>query len=196
MFSLSAFISYVVVSCITPGPNNIMSMSNAAKYGYRRSVKFCFGVATGFLLILLCSILCNMFLYHYIPRIEQIMTVFGSIYILWLAWAVYRDKPKAEKKRKIDLDTTAFSTAIVLQFVNPKGLLYGLTVISNFVFPYYQSVGVLAAVLAFNWVVVALSCNCWALFGSVFRNFFDRYRKILNAVMALLLVYCALSLYF
>lgn len=195
MFSLSAFVSYVFVSCITPGPNNIMCLTNATKYGFRKSVKFCFGVATGFLLILLCSIFCNMFLYHYVPKMEMVMTVFGSVYILWLAWVVFRDKPKAEKKSRLDLDTTAFSTAVILQFVNPKGLLFGLTVISNFVFPYYRSVGVLTAVLVFNWIVIAASCICWALFGSVFRSFFEKYRKVMNAVMALLLVYCAVSLY-
>lgn len=195
MFNLWAFVSYVFVSCITPGPNNIMCLSNATKYGFRKSVKFCFGVATGFVLILICSILCNMFLYHYVPKIEMVMTVFGSAYILWLAWVVYRDKPKAEKKSRLDLDTTSFFTAVILQFVNPKGLLFGLTVISNFVFPYYRSTGVLAAVLAFNWVVVSICCTCWALFGSVFRNFFEKYRKTLNIVMALLLVYCAVSLY-
>lgn len=34
----------------------------------------------------------------------------------------------------------------------------------------------------------------WALFGAVFEKFFKKYSKIVNAVMALLLVYCAVTM--
>lgn len=195
MVHIFAFISYVFVSCITPGPNNIMSMNNGARYGVRKSLPFCAGVGTGFSLVLIGCILCNLFLNRYIPRIVDVMTVLGAGYILYLAWVVWKDKPKEEKKNARQLDTRAFGTAVVLQFVNPKGLLFGMTLITNFVFPYYQSIEAFIMVLAFNWVVVFLSCGCWVLFGSVFRSFFDKYRKVLNGVMALLLIYCAVSLF-
>lgn len=190
-----AFISYVFVSCITPGPNNIMCMNNGAKYGVKKSLPFCAGVATGFSLILVCSILCNLFLFRYIPKIVQIMTVLGGAYILYLAWVIWRDKPKAVKEGRRQLDTRGFFTAVMLQFVNPKGLLFGITLISNFVFPYDQSIKAFLVVLVFNWFVVILSCGCWVLFGSVFRSFFDKNKKLLNGIMALLLVYCAASLF-
>lgn len=195
MFNLFAFVSYVFVSCMTPGPNNLMCMANGTKYGFKKSLKFCFGVATGFVLVLLCAIGCNVFLYRYIPNILRVMTPLGALYILWLAWVIWRDKPKEKKGKGMRLDTTAFHAGVILQFVNPKGLLYGMTLITNFVFPYRRSVEVFAAVLAFNWLVVLFSNICWLLFGSVFRRFFERYKKPLNVVMALLLVYCAVSLF-
>ena len=197
MFNWFAFVSYVFVSCITPGPNNLMCMANGTKYGFRKSLRFCFGVATGFSLILLCAIACNFFIYEYIPVILKLMTPLGAVYILWLAWIIWRDKPKAEKKdrKKLELDTTAFGTAVILQFVNPKGLLFGMTLITNFVFPYDRSVGMFVMVLVFNWFVVLFSNICWVTFGSVFQRFFEDYKKVLNAVMALLLVYCAVSLF-
>ncbi len=190
-----AFVSYVFVSCITPGPNNIMCMNNGARFGVKKSLPFCAGVSTGFSLILIASILCNLFLYSYIPKVVEVMTVVGAAYILYLAWVIWRDKPKAVKKSKLALNTRAFHTAVILQFVNPKGLLFGLTLISNFVFPYDQSIKAFLLVLAFNWIGVLLCCFCWVLFGSVFRSFFDKYRKMLNGVMALLLIYCAASLF-
>lgn len=195
MFNLFAFASYVFVSCITPGPNNIMSMSNGTQYGVKKSIPFCAGVATGFSLILIVCIGCNLFLYNYIPRIIGVMTYIGAAYILFLAWIVWRDKPKEKKKRQLQLDPKAFGTAVILQFVNPKGLLFGMTLITNFVFPYFRSVGALGAVLAFNWVVVLFCSVCWVLFGSVFQRFFEQYRKVINGTMALLLVYCAVSLF-
>lgn len=190
-----AFLSYAFVSCITPGPNNLMCMANGTNHGFRKGLKFCFGVTTGFTLILLLAIGCNLFIYHSIPAILRFMTPIGALYILWLAWIIWRDKPKEKKESKLQLDTTSFHAGMLLQFVNPKGLLYGMTLITNFVFPYDRTVGTFALVLAFNWVVVLLSNICWLLCGSVFQRFFERYRKLLNAVMALLLVYCAVSLF-
>lgn len=189
------FFSYVVVSCVTPGPNNLMCMANGTKYGFRKSIKFCFGVATGFLLILLCAIGCNLFLYHHIPQIISIMTPLGALYILWLAWTIWRDKPKEKKESRFRLDTTSFFVAVILQFANPKGLLYGLTLITNFVFPYDRSAGMCALVLVINWFTVFFSNILWLLFGSMFQRFFEQYKRGLNAVMALLLVYCAVSLF-
>jgi threonine/homoserine/homoserine lactone efflux protein len=36
MFNLSALLSYVLVSTFTPGPNNIMSMTNGTNFGYKK----------------------------------------------------------------------------------------------------------------------------------------------------------------
>lgn len=195
MFNLFAFVSYVFVSCITPGPNNIMSMSNGTRYGVKQSMPFCAGVATGFLLILLGCIGCNLVLYQYIPNIVEVMTYLGAIYIFYLAWVIWRDKPKEKKKKSMQLNPKGFFTAVVLQFVNPKGLLFGMTLISNFVFPYFRSAGVFVLVLLFNWIVVFFCCGCWVLFGSVFQRFFETYRRLINGIMALLLVYCGVSLF-
>ena len=36
---------------------------------------------------------------------------------------------------------------------------------------------------------------CWSLFGSLFKILFSKYAKLTNTIMALLLVYCAISLF-
>ena len=121
MFSWFAFISYMFVSCITPGPNNLMCMANGTKHGFKKSMRFCFGVTSGFTLILLIAIGCNFFIYNYIPVIIRVMTPLGAAYILWLAWIIWRDKPKPKKeeKKKPQLDTTSLWAGMILQFVNP-----------------------------------------------------------------------------
>ena len=40
MFPVSEFLIYCFVSAYTPGANNLLSMSNAARLGFRRSVRF------------------------------------------------------------------------------------------------------------------------------------------------------------
>lgn len=41
------FLLYVFVNSFTPGPNNIMSLAYASKYGYRKTLMFILGVMTG-----------------------------------------------------------------------------------------------------------------------------------------------------
>ena len=50
----------------------------------------------------------------------------------------------------------------------------------------------MSGLLAFIGFVFTL---CWSLFGSAFKLLFSKYAKITNSIMALLLVYCAVSLF-
>ncbi len=44
---LVPFLLYVFVTSFTPGPNNMMAMAYANKYGFRKSLRFIFGVTAG-----------------------------------------------------------------------------------------------------------------------------------------------------
>lgn len=193
MPNLSAFVSYVLISTFTPGPNNIMSMSNASRYGFRKSIMFNVGVFFGCLIIFILSSLFSMALYSLIPSIKPIMTFIGFFYILWLAYKTYRNKPsdgKPGQKR-----TNTLSAGLLLQFVNPKVILYSITLVSTFIVPYFKSVSILAGfavILAFTSFTSTVS---WGLLGSMFQKFLSNNQKAVNTVMALLLVYCAVSLF-
>ena len=189
----AAFCSYVLLTAITPGPNNIMSMSNAAKYGFKRSFPFNVGVLLGFFVVMgLCAAFSSL-LYEFIPSVKPYMLCLGAAYILWLAWSIWRDKPHAEKKSIFTRTNTVVAGA-VLQLVNVKVILYGITSLSSVVLPHYDSIPVLA-LFCFILSVTGFLCTLlWALFGAVFEKFFKKYSKIVNAVMALLLVYCAVTM--
>jgi cysteine/O-acetylserine efflux protein len=49
-----------------------------------------------------------------------------------------------------------------------------------------------ALLLAFIGFIFTL---CWSAFGSAFRLLFSRHTKSVNTIMALLLVYCAATLF-
>ena len=85
---------------------------------------------------------------------------------------------------------------MLLQFINVKGIIYGITSMSTYILPHFSAVPVLilfASMLAFLGFVCTL---CWSLFGAMFKRLLVRYARIINAVMALLLVYCAVALFF
>lgn len=193
MPNLVAFLSYVIITTFTPGPNTIMSMSNATRYGFRKSLPFNIGVFFGFIVIMALSSIFSMTIYKVIPSIKPIMTIIGSMYILYLAWKIYKSKPNG--KNGNEKDTNTVLSAMLLQFVNPKVILFCITTVSTFVIPYYKSTFVIAlfcVAIAFTGFVATL---CWSLFGSVFQKFIVKNDRLINTIMALLLVYCAVSLF-
>ncbi len=193
MPNLSAFLSYAFITSFTPGPNNIMSMTNATKYGFKKSLPFNFGVFIGFFLIMLVCSFFSITLYSLIPSIKPYMTFIGAAYILWLAWKIFNSKTHSidEEEKTV----MGMWSAVILQFVNVKAILYSFTILSTFIVPYYQSwysLLIFSVLLAF--VGFASTC-CWSLFGSVFQKLFIKNEKTVNIIMALLLVYCAVSLF-
>ncbi|WP_415640026.1 LysE family translocator, partial [Paenibacillus sediminis] len=105
------------MTAFTPGPNNIMVMLSANKYGFKRTIKFCLGVGTGFLVIMiLCSYL-NVLLKNTIPKIEFSMNIFGSIYMLYLALKIIFSKEKNNERD--DKKNYGFFLGMLLQFINP-----------------------------------------------------------------------------
>jgi cysteine/O-acetylserine efflux protein len=186
-----AFVSFVLVTTFTPGPNNIMSMSNAVRCGFRRSVPFTVGVGAGFFAIVGLSIAFTIALYQAIPTIKPVMTIIGAAYILWLAFKTVTSSPHDAKAG----GQSTFVSGMLLQFLNPKAILYGLTAASTFIVPYYHSVPVLVGFAVALALISIVSTSCWAMFGSVFQRFMTQNHRVVNYVMGALLVYCAVSLF-
>ena len=193
--NMAAFLSYSLIAIFTPGPNNLMAMTNSAKYGFRDALRFCIGVFFGFLLDMTLCAAATSLLYQYIPRIEPVMRLVGAGYILFLAWIVYRDKPGDPARKQPRLNPCSVFTGTVMQLVNMKLLLMGITVLATFVLPHYQSFRVLALVVVALAAAGFVSCCCWASFGSLFQGVYMRNKKAVNIVMSLLLVYCAVSIF-
>ena len=192
MPNLTAFLSYVFITTFTPGPNNIMAMSNAGRYGFKKSIPFNTGVFFGFLIIMVLSSFLSVTLYNLIPSIKPIMTFIGAVYILWLAWKIYNSKPHTEEKQS---HTNTFIAGLLLQFVNVKVIIYCITIVSTFIVPYYKSYIALGLFSLFLPFVSFLSTCSWAMFGSVFQKFLVKNEKTVNIIMALLLIYSAVSFY-
>ena len=191
MFSWFHFLSYAVITAATPGPNNLMSMSNAGQRGFARAFPFNLGIWLGFsMVMLLCTFFCTT-LSALIPKLKTPMLVIGAAYMLWLAWKTFRSTGALEERE----GRGSFASGMFLQFVNPKIYIYGIVSMEVYILPHYHEVWSLvcfALLLAFLGFVFTL---LWALFGSAFRLLFSKYARVTNGVLALLLVYCAASLF-
>ena len=192
MFPWYSFLTYAVITAVTPGPNNIMSMSNAGRLGFRRALPFNLGIWLGFTAVmLLCTAFCTM-LAALIPVIRLPMLVLGAAYMLHLAWGTFRSTEVIRENHTRE----GFLSGLLLQFVNPKIYLYCIMSMEAYILPYFGGRPVIllafALLLAFIGFVFSLA---WAAFGSAFRRLFSRHARAVNTVMALLLVYCAISLF-
>jgi len=198
MFEVIPFLSYVFVTTFTPGPNNIMAMSISGRYGWKKTLRFTLGVFSGFALVLMLCAFANLLLYRVIPRIQLAMNIIGAAYMAYLAYKILMSSTHAHSS---EMDSSQFDRqnsfwgGFALQFVNAKGILYGITVMANFVIPYFKSS---ISLILFS-LGMAFTCflanNSWAFLGSLFQRFLTKYEKIFNVVMALLLLYCAVSLF-
>lgn len=192
MFSWVSFLTYAVVTAVTPGPNNIMSMSNGGRKGVKGALPFNFGILAGFsAVMILCTAFCSL-LSTWIPRIKTPMLVVGACYMLYLAWETFRSSDAIEEDHGRD----GFLSGLLLQFVNPKIYIYCIMSMEAYILPFYNGRPLLllgfALLLAFIGFAFTL---LWSAFGSVFKWLFSRHAKLVNTIMALLLVYCAASLF-
>ncbi|MGG1661541.1 LysE family translocator [Brevibacillus sp. NRS-1366] len=187
------FLLYIVVTSFTPGPNNMMSMAYSAKYGYKKSLKFILGVTVGTTIIVLLSSYFNLLLYSFIPKIKTGMSILGGLYMLYLAIKIMLNKPSGKDSNQKEMNS--FFTGMILQFVNPKTILYGITTISTFVIPFYDSNASLLFFSIFLGFIGFLSTSSWAVFGALFQTFLAKYETAFHVVMGLLLMYSAVSIF-
>ncbi|WP_027409043.1 LysE family translocator [Anoxybacteroides tepidamans] len=189
---LFSFLLYVIVSSFTPGPNNLMAMLFANKYGLKNTIRFCLGVGAGFFIVILLSSYFNLWLKNLIPKVQGVMTVLGVIYMVYLAVKIMMSKnhdADDENGRH-----NRFLMGMLLQFINPKGILYSISVASTFIIPYHTSNVSLILYSLFLAAVGFMSTFCWSAFGSIFQTFIAKYRSPFNFVMGLLLIYSAVSI--
>ncbi|AZS14926.1 LysE family translocator [Paenibacillus lutimineralis] len=187
-----SFILFVVITSFTPGPNNFVAMNYAQKFGLRRIISYCCGVAGGFFLIILLSSIFNRLLTKFMPVIELPLTIFGAAYMLYLAFKIVTSKNY--ESRSVNEVRNLFIVGILLQFINPKGILFGITVVSAFILPYYDSYSSYFAFALLLGTIGLLSTFSWGLFGTVFQRLILNHQKIFNVVMAIMLVYSAISI--
>ena len=183
MFNWFSFLTYAFTTAFTPGPNNIMSMTNAGRRGFRGAMPFNFGILAGFTIVMfLCTVFCSA-LSAWVPRIKMPMLAAGAVYMLYLAWETVRGSGDLGGHAAKD----GFFTALTLQFIMSM---------EAYILPFYQ--GRPGALIFFALLLSAIgfaATLAWTAFGSAFRRLFEHHAKLVNTVMALLLVYCAASLF-
>lgn len=185
--NIVSFIIYCIVVTFTPGPTNIVILSSVQHHGARKTMGYVGGATVAFGLLLAASALLNRILADIIPHILGVMQIIGSLYMLYLAYQVYR----MGRTESAAQQSSGFVSGLLMQFANPKVLLFTLTVIPGYVMPYYSSPAAAFIFVMVITVIGFLAFITWVIFGSIFKSFLQRHQRVMNSIMALFLVYSA-----
>jgi cysteine/O-acetylserine efflux protein len=186
--NITSFFIYCIIVTFTPGPTNIVILSTAHNFGTKKAMEYSYGATIAFGLLLGISAMLNTVLISVIPKILIVMQIIGSFYILYLAYQIY----KMDVSESTEIQTGTFASGFLMQFVNPKVMLFTMTVIPSFVMPYYTTPLALAVFAGFITIIGFCAFVTWVLFGVIFKEFLQKHQKTVNVVMALFLVYSAI----
>ena len=174
----------------TPGPNNAVASYSAFNFGVRKTLPIILGVGLGYTVLVVLLIFALISVFQKYPYLQEIIRILGSIFLIYLAYKISFSKGKSKTENPVKFYETFF-----FQFINPKGVMAAITLISKFVSQenYISSsitVIVVCSVTAF------LSITSWALLGKFLRKFAtnNEFIKRFNYAMSILLVGCVASL--
>ncbi|MDR6718513.1 LysE family transporter [Paenibacillus sp. 2003] len=186
--NLASFLIYCIVVTFTPGPSNIVILSSTQIVGARKTMRYVWGATLAFGLLLTVSAFLNQLLAGVLPGILKVMQIVGGLYMVYLAYQIYKTGTTEDAPKQV----IGFWNGFIMQFVNPKVVLFTFTVIPSYVLPFYQS-----SFSSFLFVLIItfigfLAYSSWVVFGTVFKTLLNRHQKLLSILMALFLLYSAI----
>ncbi|MGC4020121.1 MAG: LysE family transporter [Muricomes sp.] len=181
---------YAIINAFTPGPGNILALNTVTNYGYRKGRPLFWGIFLGYYVV---QTICAIFVYGVstlLPNVLGIMKYIGAAYILWLAVHIAISRPAAENVEQ----SASFMKGFLLQFVNVKIYLFGITVHTGYVTGYSSAFPVL---LFFAFVIATIgtiATATWIGMGMLIQQVYEKHYRIINILLALSLLECVYSM--
>lgn len=190
-YVFSNYLVFCFINAFTPGPGNLLALNTVTNYGIRKGRPLFLGIFTGYIAV---QTICAFFVYAVgtvAPGVLNILKYVGAAYILWLAVHIAVSVPKEESDRQ----SASYVKGFLLQLVNVKVFLFGLTALTGFVVEYGKS---LPFLLTFGSIVAGmgiLATATWIGLGALIQKFYRKHYRILNIIMALTLMECIVSMF-
>jgi threonine/homoserine/homoserine lactone efflux protein len=160
-------------------------------FGTKKAMKYTYGATIAFGLLLVLSVILNTMLIAIIPKILMVMQIIGSLYILYLAYQIY----KMDTSKPAVNQTATFLSGFLMQFLNPKVILFTMTVIPSFIMTHGATMPMVTISVIAITIIGFLAFVTWVLFGTIFKDFLQKHKKTVNVTMALFLVYAAIMIW-
>jgi threonine/homoserine/homoserine lactone efflux protein len=185
------------ISCslgYTPGPNNAVASYSGFNFGIKKTIPLILGVWLGYttLVILINFVLISTFIKY--PVIQEVIRLLGTFFLVYLAYKISFSALSKEGKK---INPVKFIDTFIFQFLNPKGVMAAITLISNFVIEedYINSSLTVIVVCSLTGLT---SITTWTFLGKFLRKFATNndFIKRFNYAMSLLLIVCIIGFYF
>lgn len=215
--SIMALTVFMLVNSVTPGPNNLMLLHGSIKRGFWACRWHMLGITTGVTVMLWLSYWGMAALVISFPAVMLVIKVLGTLYLLWLTYqmaktdftAVVNDALKYEQtykstdkaaikiKKSFGELPLSFGQALLFQWLNPKA--WTMTVVAPSMAmihagkPWLDNYALLAMCALIN----ILSISGWAAGGHWLRKLvhLPRMMRVIHAVIVLMTLYCAVTLW-
>ena len=178
----------------TPGPNNAVAAYSGFNFGIKKTLPLILGVGFGYtaLIILINFVLISTFKNY--PIIQEVIRVLGTFFLIYLAYKISFSKISSDGKTK---NPVKFLDKFIFQFINPKGVMAGVTLSSNFVEQGENYLNHSIWVIVVCSVTAFLSITSWTFLGKFLRKFAtnNNFIKRFNYAMSLLLIVCIIGFY-
>ena len=189
-YVLGNFFIYSVINAFTPGPGNILALNTVTNYGYKKGRPLYWGIFAGYYVV---QVICAVFVFGvstFLPDLLGIMKYIGAAYILWLAVHIALSKPTTGTVEK----SVSFLKGFLLQFVNVKIYLFGITALTGYVTEYSAALWVLLLFEIIIATIGTIATLTWIGMGVLIQRAYQKYYRVINIILALTLSECVYSM--
>ncbi len=189
-YVVTNFFIYAIVNAFTPGPGNILALNTVTNYGWKNGKRLFFGIFAGYYAV---QIICAIFVYGvgtFLPNALHVMKYIGAAYILWLAIHIAVSKPEPAA----DTGSASFMKGFLLQFVNVKIYMFGITALTGFIAPYSTALMVLIGFELLIATIGTIATMTWIGVGILIQKVYLNHYRIINIILALTLGECIWSM--
>lgn len=189
-YIIGNFFLYAVINAFTPGPGNILAFNAVTNYGCKKGKPLFLGVFAGYFVV---QALCAIFVFGvsaFVPGLLGVMKYIGAAYILWLAVRVAIGKPSEDHDEK----SASFLKGFLLQLINVKIYLFGITALTGYVTGYSTAFPVLLCFALMIAAIGTVATMVWIGVGLLIQKFYQKYYRAINIVLALVLLECVYSM--
>ena len=182
------------VAAYTPGPNNVVASYSGFNFGIIKTIPHILGVTLGFtsLVFFLTIGLINFF--KLFPSIQIIMKYLGSLFLIYLAYKIASSTTSDEVRKE---NPVKFIETFLFQYLNPKGVMVGIIVVSTYVELGANYVNYSTQVVFLAFLFSSTSITLWTFIGKFLRKFAtnEKFIKYFNYAMSGLLLLSIITFY-
>ena len=183
-----------IVAAYTPGPNNVIASFSGFNFGIKKTLPHIFGVTFGFTFLVFLLTIGLVKIFEIFPIIQLSLKYLGSFFLIYLAYKISFSKIEKEKKNE---NPVKFIETFIFQFLNPKGVLIGIIIVSTYVEHGENYLIYAIQVVLFAFLVSLTSITFWTFVGKYLRKFAtnEKFIKYFNYVMSVLLLLSIITFY-
>ena len=182
------------VTAFTPGPNNIVASYSGFNFGIKKTIPHILGVTLGFTALIISLIIGLINIFKIYPNIQEVLKYLGTLFLLYLAFKISFSSSDNSSNSE---NPVKFIETFLFQFLNPKGVIVGIIVVSTYIQVDENYINYSLQVIILALLFSVTSITSWTLVGRFLRKFAtnEKFIKYFNYAMSVLLILSIFTFY-